>query len=55
MYIYIFKKRSIRITNIPFVLMVYKVVFSIITFTKEGSAIIFVITTISRPYVYSAI
>ena len=51
MYVHIFKKRGIRITNIPFILMVHKVIFSAITFTREGSAIIFVITTTSRFYV----
>jgi len=51
MHVYAFKKRGIGITNIPFVLIVYKVIFSTITFTRKGSAIIFIITTASRFHV----
>ena len=35
--------------------MVHKVIFSAITFIREGSAIIFVITAVSRLYVYGIV
>jgi len=55
MHAHAFKKRSIRITNIPFILMVHEVVFNATTFTKEGSTIIFVIAAVSRLHIYGVV
>ena len=48
MYIYASKKCGIKIIPFLIVRMVLKVIFSLITYIREGIIIIFIITTIIR-------
>ena len=53
MYVYASKKRGIKIIPFLIVHIVLKVVFSLITYIREGIVIIFIITAIIRQHLYS--
>ena len=53
MHVYISKERGIGIIPFLIIYMVLKVVFSLITYIREGIIIIFIITTIIRRHFYN--